>query len=223
MYLLIFHLIFRIFIFSSSSFNMKKQLLLLVPALAVSSCAKYSLHSYRSEKISEQDVLKNMTQGTTDAYISVNGAPVRKFTSEDKELLVAFNDSLTKNFFKQGAKGDKLNIKLNVEVKDVLKEVVECPKDKSSVGGSGWLGALASVLHEAKKLAEADKVCTKDFTYYNVVATGTNAKDVKQEKLFESTVSYKEELASEKARTKELKNILEKLAKNLGVNKDTKI
>jgi len=202
---------------------MKKQLLLLVPALAVSSCAKYSLHSYRSEKVSEQDVLKNMVQGETDAYISVNGTPSHKFASEDKELLLAFNESLTKNFFKQGATGDKLNIKLNVEVKDAYKEVVECPKDNSSVSGSGWIGAIASVIHEATKLKNATKVCTKDFTYYNVVATGTNAKDANKEQLFESTVSYKSELANEKTRTKELKSILEKLAKNLGVNKDTKI
>lgn len=164
-----------------------------------------------------------MSQGKTDAYISVNNSPVRQFTSEDKELLLAFNDSLTKNFFKQGATGDKLNIKLNIEVKDALKEVVECPKDNSTVSGSGWIGAVASVVHEATKLANATKVCTKDFTYYNVVATGTNARDRKQDKLFESTVSYKSELASEKTRTKELKNILEKLAKNLGANKDTKI
>ena len=202
---------------------MNKQLLFFIPVLAVSSCAKYSLHSYRSEKIKEQDVLKNMSQGKTDVYISVNNSPVRQFTAEDKELLLSFNDSLAKNFFKQGATGDKLNIKLNIEVKDALKEVVECPKDNSTVGGSGWIGAVASVVHEATKLANATKVCTKDFTYYNVVATGTNAQDSKQDKLFESAVSYKSELASERTRTKELKNILAKLAKNLGTNKDTKI
>ena len=194
--------------------------LLIIPLL-LSSCATYDLNSKRSDNITDSQI-KSMKFGQVTNYtISHNNAAARNFAVEESDLKKAFDDGVNANFVKSlNANGsDILDLKLNITTRDAEKEVVPCESSSStSSSGLGWVGALVQV---GSALYNANRVCTKDFTYYNVVVNGT--KRGTNENLFETGISHKTSLVSQEKRYKELKNIIERITKYIGVNKAEKV
>ena len=194
--------------------------LLIIP-LFLSSCATYDLNSKRSDNITDSQI-KSMKFGQVTNYtISHNNAAARNFAVEESDLKKAFDDGVNANFVKSlNANGsDILDLKLNITTRDAEKEVVPCESSSStSSSGLGWVGALVQV---GSALYNANRVCTADSTYYNVVVNGT--KRGTNENLFETEISHKTSLVSQEKRYKELKNIIERITKYIGVNKAEKV
>ena len=194
--------------------------LLIIP-LFLSSCATYDLNSKRSDNITDSQI-KSMKFGQVTNYtISHNNATARNFAVEESDLKKAFDDGVNANFVKSlNANGsDILDLKLNITTRDAEKEVVPCESSSStSSSGLGWVGALVQV---GSALYNANRVCTNDFTYYDVVVNGT--KRGTNENLFETEISHKTSLVSQEKRYKELKNIIERITKYIGVNKAEKV
>ena len=182
--------------------------LLIIP-LFLSSCATYDLNSKRSDNITDSQI-KSMKFGQVTNYtISHNNAAARNFAVEESDLKKAFDDGVNANFVKSlNANGsDILDLKLNITTRDAEKEVVPCESSSSaSSSGLGWVGALVQV---GSALYNANRVCTKDFTYYDVVVNGT--KRGANENLFETKINHKTSLVSQEKRYKELKNIIERI------------
>ena len=194
--------------------------LLIIP-LFLSSCATYDLNSKRSDNITDNQI-KSMKFGQVTNYtISHNNAAARKFAVEESDLKKAFDDGVNANFVKSlNANGsDILDLKLNITTRDAEKEVVPCESSSSaSSSGLGWVGALVQV---GSALYNANRVCTNDFTYYDVVVNGT--KRGTNENLFETKINHKTSLVSQEKRYKELKNIIDRITKYIGVNKAEKV